>query len=153
MKTLLALYRSHNQPHTILLYKDFGEQGGVNVCRLVGSMYICYDPFVREITQERGRNQCSTVGSANEFVPVSNIVVKILSCHACPNDNKPQIHSNHGAALNQTVDMDILCNNPEICSNKLCFLFLPTVPNCLLLQAELKDADVCNCYDGFMVSI
>lgn len=116
-------------------------------------MYICYDPFVSEITQERDRNQCSTVGSVNKLVHVSNIVVKILSCHACPNDNKSQIHSYHGAALNQTVDMDIFRNNPEICSNKLCFLFFLTVPNCLLLQAELKDADVCNCSDGFMVSI
>lgn len=117
-------------------------------------MYICYDPFVSEITQERDRNQCSTAGSVNELVHVSNIVVKILSCHACPNDNKSQAHPYHGAALNQTADMDILSKNPEICSNKLCFLFLPTVPKCLLLlQAELKDADVYNCSDGFMVSI
>lgn len=67
--------------------------------RLIGSVYIYYDPFVSEITQERDRNQCSTLGSVNELVHVSNIVVKILSCHACSNDNNFQIHSNHGAAL------------------------------------------------------
>lgn len=86
-------------------------------------MYICYDPFVSETAQERDRNQCSTVGSVNELVDVPNIVVKILSCHAFPNDNKSQIHSYRGAALNQTADMDILSNNPEICANKLCFPF------------------------------
>lgn len=80
--------------HNFQLYKDFfwGRLSGLGMVLmsecLFGFVYICHDYFVSEITQKRDRNQYSTVCSVEELVHVWNILVKILSGYASPNDNR-----------------------------------------------------------------